>query len=174
MSQDQAAEPIHRSRRATWIRPLVVGFVLGALLLGSVTSAAARPDGDRLTVLFHGTSWFSTQDDPSGTVYEPGDEVYGGATLLRFASPHDQIGAGSIHCDVTGAGGSELTCEAAFILPKGKITTQTLFDLEDDWLQPTRKLAITGGTGAYRHASGELTVTTLASGDELGVFDFGH
>ena len=164
--------PLPGSRKM--IRPLVVGFVLGAMLLGSVASVAARPGGHKLTILFHGTSYHSTQADPSSNVYRPGDETFLGATVLRFASPHDQLGDGSLFCAATGADGSTQTCLATVILPEGKIVAETLFETNGDWIAPSRKLAITGGTGAYRFARGELTVTTLASGDEIGVFDFGN
>lgn len=59
-----------------------------------------------------------------------------------------------------------------FSLRGGKIACQTLFDLQGEWLQPTRKLAITGGTGDHRHARGEFTVTSMPSGDERIQFDF--
>lgn len=162
------------SRRQTLIRPLIVGLAVAAVLLGSVASVAARPGRHTLTILFHGTSYHSTQADPSSNVYRPGDETFLGATVLRFASPYDQLGDGSLFCAATGADGSTQTCLATVILPEGKIVAETLFETNGDWIAPSRKLAITGGTGAYRFARGELTVTTLASGDEMGVFDFGN
>jgi hypothetical protein len=149
-----------------------VAVAAGLLLLASTHAVAANRQDRTLTVVFHGTSFTSTQDDPSGIVFVQGDQLIGAADVLRATSPHERIGSGDLVCIATGAAGATLHCEAAFILPRGKIVTETLFDLEDDWLQPTRKLAITGGTGAYRDAAGELTVTTLASGDETGVFAF--
>jgi hypothetical protein len=156
------------------IRPLVVGVVGGAVLLGSVASVAARPAGGHtLRVTWHNTSAVSTQVDPASTMAAAGDEFFGGFIVLRFASPHDEIGTAGIHCATTGAGGSEILCEAAFILPDGKITTQTLFDVQAELAgSAPRKLAITGGTGAYRGATGELTVTPINDTDEQGVFSF--
>ena len=63
-------------------------------------------------------------------------------------------------------------CAAAFTLPDGKIIAESLFDLQTESSSPVRKLAITGGTGAYRGASGVLTVTALSATDEMGVFNF--
>jgi hypothetical protein len=60
-----------------------------------------------------------------------------------------------------------------FTLQRGKIAGQTLFNVQGEWLNPTRKLAITGGTGAYRNATGEITVTALGTGDEKITFKFG-
>jgi hypothetical protein len=163
-----------RFLRTTWIRPLVVAIVVGATLLSSVAAATAHRDTPRhtLRVLFQATSYESTQADPNGNIFAPGDEVFLGGVVLRFAAPHDQIGTVGLHCSATGADGSELLCDVAFTLPKGKISLQTLFDVQSEWLQPTRKLAITGGTGAYRGARGEVTVRSLSSGDESITFKF--
>jgi hypothetical protein len=166
-----APDPV--ASRHAGLRRAAVALAIGALLLVSVASVAARTGGGRtLTVIFHGEAFTSTQADPASISYRQGDQIYLGASVLRFASPHDRIGEGSLWCAATGLDGSALTCLAAFSLPGGKITTETLFETNGDWSQPTRKLAITGGTGAYRNARGELTVTTQASGDEVGVFSF--
>jgi hypothetical protein len=127
-----------------------------------------------LTVRSHLTSYTSTQADPTGSVFAPGDEVFLAANILRIGGEHDQIGTVGLHCSATGANGSELLCEVAFTLKDGKITGQTLFDVQGEWLNETRKLAITGGTGIYRNASGELIVTTLTTEDEQITFKFGH
>lgn len=150
---------------------LGIAAAAGLLVLASAQVVAANRAIDHtLTVQFHGTSFTSTQADPD--VFVQGDQLVGAADVLRATGAHDRIGAADLLCTASGAAGATLHCEAGFILPRGKIVTETIFDLEDDWLQPTRKLAITGGTGAYRNAAGELTVTTLASGDEIGVFSF--
>jgi hypothetical protein len=158
--------------RTRWIPLFAVVLVVGAVLFGSIASVAARDSGRTLRVLFEATSYKSTQADPNGNEFAPGDEVFLGGIIKRFARPHDQIGTVGLHCAATGALGSELLCDVAFTLPKGKISLQTLFDVQSEWLQPTRKLAITGGTGAYRSAGGEVTVTSLASGDESITFKF--
>lgn len=155
------------------IRLLVIGVVIGALVLGSVASVTADPGRNHtLRVLFHDTSFTSTQADPSGNVFVPGDVVTLGGTILRFENPHEQIGTVGVVFTATGAGGSSLLGDVVWSLPGGKISAQTLFDLQTEFLAPSRKLAITGGTGIYRHASGEVTVTTLSSGDELNDFNF--
>ncbi len=160
--------PLSGSRRL--IRPLVVGVALGALLLGSVASVAARPGaGHTLRLTWQITGIVGTQIDPSKTDPATGDEFSGGAIVHRYASPHDQIGTAAIHCTWIEAGDAELLCDAAFFLPDGKITTQSLMRPADGDL---RTLAITGGTGSYRGVSGELTVTSINDTDELGVFRF--
>ena len=140
------------------------------MLLGTVASVAARPKDDHtLRVTWHQTSFVSTQVDPTKTEPATGDTFTGGAIVLRYAAPHDQIGTAGLHCVWVEAGDAELMCEASFYLPDGKITTQSLMRPADGDL---RTLAITGGTGAYRSASGVLTVTSINDTDELGVFSF--
>ena len=175
MSATQAISFIARSlpdsRRL--IRPLIVGVVVGAVLLGSVASVAARPAGDdTLRYLNHLTSVTSTQSDPSGNVFVAGDVVTLGGDVLQLESPHAKVGTVGVVFTATGVGGSELLGDVAWSLPRGKITAQTLFDVKTEIENPTRKLAITGGTGAYRHAGGEVIITTLSSGDEISEFRF--
>ena len=140
------------------------------MLLGSVASVAARPGGGHiLRLTWHQVSAVSTQIDPSRSDPATGDAFSSGFIVLRYASPHDQIGTAGIKCTWIEAGDAELLCDAAFILPDGKITTQTLIRPADG---DVRRLSITGGTGAYRGVSGELTVTSINDTDELGVFRF--
>ena len=152
-----------------------LSLVSAILLLLQISPALAdsQHEGNTLRVLFHPTSYTSTQADPTGSVFAPGDQVFLGGTVLRFGGPHDQIGTTGLHCSATGADGSELLCEVVFTLQGRKIAGQTLFDVQGEWLNVTRKLAITGGTGAYRNATGEITVTALSSGDEKITFKFG-
>jgi hypothetical protein len=148
-------------------------IVCGLLASGATAMADEQDAGRTLHVLFHPTSFKSTQADATGSVFAPGDEIFLGGTILRFESPNEQIGTVGLHCSATGAEGSELLCEVVFTLRSGKIAGQTLFNVQSEWLNPTRKLAITGGTGAYRNATGEITVTALGSGDEKIAFKFG-
>ncbi len=158
-------------RPMRWGRGLGAIVVIGLVLFGSVASATAS-HRHTLRVIGHATDYTTTQADPTGNVFAPGDENFLGGTLLRYASPHDEIGTAALHCAATGAGGSGLLCDAGFTLPGGMIMTQALFGVTTDWVAPTRKLAITGGTGKYRHARGELIVSSLPSGDETFTFVF--
>jgi hypothetical protein len=154
-------------------RLVSVVSVIVLLLQISPLFAEEHHDGHILRVRFHPTSFTSTQADPNGFVFAPGDQISLGGTVLRFESPNDQIGTVGLQCSATGADGSELLCIVSFTLQGGKITGQTLFDVKGEFLNDTRKLAITGGTGVYRNARGEMTVTSLSSGDENVTFNFG-
>lgn len=65
----------------------------------------------------------------------------GSCTFVRVADP-----AATLHCAVTAS------------LPEGHITVQGLIDVASEDDAGPFKLAVTGGTGAYRKARGEVTL----------------
>ena len=48
-------------------------------------------------------------------------------------------------------------CELVFDLPRGTITAEGPFDI-NEWIGGESIFAVTGGTGAYRHIRGEVSV----------------
>ncbi|MFE5758424.1 hypothetical protein ACFQ7I_32770 [Streptomyces massasporeus] len=66
-----------------------------------------------------------------------------------------QVGKDGSSCQVTQLVGEKITtnCVLSVQLPDGQITAQSLWTKGDD----TVRMAVTGGTGAYRGASGELS-----------------
>jgi hypothetical protein len=58
-----------------------------------------------------------------------------------------------------------LQCEVTFSLPNGQITTQELHTLTKGNLTGTQPGAITGGTGRYRDATGQVSVEFLGPTD---------
>lgn len=149
-----------------WLRPLFVGMVIGACLLGTASSVGARRT-HTVRLIAHYTSFVTTQKDP--TAFAPGEELFLGAVALEFDNPHHQLGTVGIWCGATGSGGSELLCHGGLILADGKVMFQMLIVQPDE---PVRYAAITGGTGAYRGAGGQATGKTLANGDEVMTFYF--
>lgn len=89
-----------------------------------------------------------------------GDQIVFEDALLRGGS---QVGAGGGTCTVTAVSQSDpplaLACQVSYQLPDGQITAQGRASNA-----PVKTLAITGGTGRYVGASGELELTEL--GDE--------
>ncbi|MEU7581656.1 hypothetical protein AB0B50_29110 [Streptomyces sp. NPDC041068] len=75
-----------------------------------------------------------------------------------------QIGKDGSSCQVTELEGSKITtnCVLSVRLPKGQITAQSLWVKGSD----TVRMAITGGTGAYRGATGELTCNDIQTPKE--------
>ena len=163
----------HRSALASArhrpIRSLILGVFLALVALISTGSVEAHPDArPTVHVLSHVTSFKSTQANPN--VIAPGDELFIGGTVRRPAGPHNQIGTFGVHCVATGAGGSQILCDAAYVLPAGQITAQVLVATQ----LPSRfKVAITGGTGSYRNATGEATIVTLSQTDDDVTFRLG-
>jgi hypothetical protein len=77
-----------------------------------------------------------------------------GTTLLGRDSGKCTLGIRTFICDAT-----------ASIFGKGKITVYGALFREAD-----TRIAITGGTGAYKEAGGQLTVTDTSDGNTLLVF----
>jgi len=71
--------------------------------------------------------------------------------------------------DATTASGT-LQCEVTFSLPEGQITTQELHTLTNGNLTGTQPGAITGGTGKYRNATGEVSVQFLSTTEAYVTF----
>jgi hypothetical protein len=68
-------------------------------------------------------------------------------------------------CSLTDPAKPEMHCTVTFWLPDGRITTQFL-----NTPPPRKRVAVTGGTGAYRRASGEAVL--VESPDQTGVITF--
>lgn len=85
-----------------------------------------------------------------------GDQYIFSDTLSGDAAGED---GGS--CEIVGVEGGKITtnCVLSLRLPRGALTAQSL------WVHGTSTLtmAITGGTGAYRNARGELVATDIGT-----------
>jgi hypothetical protein len=68
------------------------------------------------------------------------------------------------------SGSGVLECEVTFSLPGGQITTQALNTLTNGNLTGTQPGAITGGTGDYRGATGEIAVKFLSNTEAYVTF----
>jgi hypothetical protein len=62
--------------------------------------------------------------------------------------------------DITGYSGFMANCVVTLALRRGQITVQGLPAFEEETI-PDATLAITGGTGAYASANGQVTVRPL-------------
>ncbi|MWA15050.1 allene oxide cyclase barrel-like domain-containing protein [Streptomyces sp. BA2] len=90
-----------------------------------------------------------------------GDEYVYADKLSRGG---EQIGEDGSSCQVTELRGSDVTtsCVLSIQLPKGQLTAQSLWVKGSD----TVRMAITGGTGAYRGATGELAAKNIQTPKE--------
>jgi hypothetical protein len=67
-------------------------------------------------------------------------------------------------------GSGTLECEVTFSLPGGQIATQALNTLTNGNLTGTQRGAITGGTGRYRGATGEIAIKFLSNTEAYVTF----
>ncbi|RKT88871.1 hypothetical protein SAMN05421805_107166 [Saccharopolyspora antimicrobica] len=144
----------------------VAGGLVAIGLLWSVqgaapeTSAAAPPPA-RTTVLDLDVinDQFARTDvgDPGVSL---GDEYVFSDQLRQAGRP---VGDDGGSCQVTHVDGARITtnCTLTLRLPDGQLTAQALGVRGEDAL-----MAITGGTGAYRTARGELHATDIQTPDE--------
>jgi hypothetical protein len=82
----------------------------------------------------------------------------GVCTVVRVADAAQQTGT--------------LECHITFSLPHGQITTQELHTLTNGELRGTQPGAITGGTGKYRGAKGQVSVEFLKTTEANVTFIF--
>lgn len=93
--------------------------------------------------------------------YQPGDyTVFSDVLTNRGADPVGTEGGSGLITQVS-ATNVQLYCSLAIQIPGGQITAQGLSSPA-----PTKRLAITGGTGAYTGASGALDL--IENGDGTG------
>lgn len=87
------------------------------------------------------------------------------------------LGSDGGACTVTrvtdaATGSGVLLCEVTFSLPGGDIETQALNTLTNGSFVGTQAGSITGGTGKYRHASGQLSIKFLSPSEATITFQF--
>ena len=143
--------------------------VLGAVALAVTVSVGAwgkgqgngqgqsqqNPRGHSLTVIEHATTDATTDTgaagDSAGDVLTFANEVYN-------ASDANKVGTDNGYCIRTVAG-QAYECNWTTLLPKGQITVEgPFYDTKDS------TLAITGGTGRYRHVRGTMDLKSMAGG----------
>lgn len=102
-----------------------------------------------------------------------------GGTVAHPGQPTIPIGTVGVHFVVTlsDLAGDEILGNGCMNLPDGKISFQILLRRPvppDSNGNINRYSAITGGTGAYRNAGGELNHRTRADGSQEFILNFSH
>jgi hypothetical protein len=136
-------------------------IVAAAVLLGTVgvMSLATASQGQDTTLTLTSETIQSTELDLGETGFSQGDQFVFTDQLFMQGKMVGLLGG---TCTVVHAAGptpgpeSHQQCVATFDLPKGQVTGQAMFPVEQLRRAP---FAITGGTGAYRDAGGQGTVT---------------
>ena len=145
------------------MRNKTVAIAAATVLVGATTgvtlTASAAPPTPPLTVTATTTHEAllvlnSTPGDPTGNQFVSAHDLYRG---------HHQIGTDGASCqviDVVGPERLQVQCVASLSLPAGQLTAQGLTVADEAGTTPFT-LAITGGTGAYATAHGQVTVHPL-------------
>jgi allene oxide cyclase len=128
-----------------------------AALVLATTGVASGSGGhnDRHRLVFYERQTSFTFVDPAQDGPTPGDQAVGTSDLFRDAHFKHKAGSVSIACTVVTA--QELECGATGHLRGGDVQVNGVVPLET---KPA-SLAITGGTGKFRGANGQITTTPL-------------
>jgi hypothetical protein len=155
----------HPSREDTIMRTNPTAISAAVVLLAAATYAVtgtastAAPAPRQLTLTATTThesllNLSGTPDDPTGNQFVSAQDLYRG---------HRKVGAGAASCqiiDVVGPEQLRVQCIASLSLPAGQLSAQGLPVVDETENRPFT-LAITGGTGAYAGAEGQVTVCRL-------------
>jgi len=149
--------------------PVVLALVaLGVLLFG--TGVASAHGGGKTTLRVVGTEIQSQFLDLGDTGPSLGDELIFSESL---AVGGRDVGMSGVVCTVTHAMApyDVLTyqCVGTLSLRRGQITAQGLLEVQGEDDTGPWTVAITGGTGAYRGASGEIVVRGTDEGNNYKV-----
>jgi hypothetical protein len=82
-----------------------------------------------------------------------------------------EVGISGGACTVVSREPRMAACAGGFRLPNGDLAVAALVDLADLAAGETYRLAVVGGTNAYRHARGQMTVRPPATEEEPFVVD---
>jgi hypothetical protein len=143
---------------------------VGALAVASVAVASAASSGARASdhpvqvIRLVARQVQVTPLDVGAPGFSPGDQEVVAADLYRDGR---KVGQNASSCQVVRVANNAATvqCFITLSLPDGQISTQGLA-ISTGAGPGTFSLAITGGTGAYRTAHGQMRVTATAT-DEV-------
>jgi allene oxide cyclase len=145
-------------------RVLSVVVLLGglALIFGAVATGAAQRSGSRdaktITVIEHATTDATTDTGATG---DSAGDILTFANDVFDADDRRKVGTDQGYCVRAVAGGS-YECTWTVFLEGGQIVVSgPFFDKKPS------TLAITGGTGRYAKARGEMGLTALANGTKF-------
>ena len=148
----------------------IIAAVLAALTITSLSPASAHKYGG-------GPVFTVTTNTIGQTPMEPGKPLKLGDTnvitedVYRYGK---KVGTSDLQCTVVRVDAAKHffagQCFNTTVLPEGHITAQG-YVTSDELEKTPFKQAITGGTGAYRNARGELTVDEAGDGPAHLTFD---
>jgi allene oxide cyclase-like protein len=138
----------------------LVAAVLAAasVAVGVAVAGAHSQKADRQTLQFaiQFSDFFLLDLGEQGP--SKGDQLVDNDRLLNASGK--EVGHDGLACTFTDPAASEAACQGSFVLPGGQITVQFLNS------PPSVKIgAITGGTGRFRGAGGQMKLVEPATGN---------
>lgn len=135
---------------------LAAAVVVGlASFTAFAQSASASPSSHQKVIHVHEASIGARPIDLPPTGASFGDELVGANTL---SSGGTVVGADSFVCTTVSADGKSLQCAAIYRLKQGRITALGYATIVGSTPLFDEQFAITGGTGAYAGARGQVRV----------------
>ena len=157
--------------RITLSRALIAASIAATAILGSVASASpsgsSRPKGKIQVLKVHRDAGhdFSLDVDRSATPEKPAPDSVGDQDVFnaKFFVRNKQVGRDGGVCTLVELP-STYHCNATNWFDKGQLTVQFIGDFSST--EPGH-FAITGGTGAYRGARGEVKYVAKPDGADV-------
>jgi allene oxide cyclase-like protein len=149
-------------------KKLSLGAVLLLLLTLAVVvvASASGDDGKEEFTVVGTTVQDSDIDLPPEEEFSQGDQF----VFTEDLSQDGKVGSAGGVCTLVRLGPDEsatFQCVATFSLEKGQLTIQGLVTFAEEETPAPFVLAITGGTGAFARAHGELTVKEVSETESL-------
>jgi hypothetical protein len=149
------------------IQKLTVGILAVMLLVNMLlTRAVAHHDPQDDCHTLRLIVYFEKFAGPAAPDF--GDQFTIGGTVARFESPNERIGTFAIHFVATAPQAAETMLYGVLNLPDGQISFTGLSPTQE----PRIPGPITGGTGIYRSARGQVDHQSLADGVEELILTF--
>jgi hypothetical protein len=147
---------------------VTAGLAATALIVPTVALAAsggADTHGHGQTFTLNAVQIVDDFLDLGATGLSPGDQAVFANSVSRNGRAAGVAGGSCTVTTVDAGNTFTASCEATARLRGGQITTQALVTFREG-LQPPFTLAITGGTGRYRGADGEVEVRQITDTTE--------
>jgi hypothetical protein len=147
--------------------PLALGLGLSLAFVASSSGSGASRSAEREPLVFEVVA-----KEVAETYVDLGDPDFSQADQFVFTNDllrgKERVGSDGGVCTVTrltAEGASTVYCSGSNALPGGQITVSGLIDYapDEEFKQEPYSLAITGGTGKYRTARGEVRIKELST-----------
>lgn len=143
--------------------------VAGVAIAATSSSGAGRSGSDdrHLTLRLSGKEVASTFLDLGDPDFSQGDEFVFTNDLFRAGTKVGEDGGLCVVTRLTAAGAATFKCVGSNYLPGGQITVQGLvtYGPDEEIKEEPYFFAITGGTGRYKTATGQVKIEELGGGE---------